>query len=65
VVERASWADESVYKGSIEDIEGKVTHIKGVALIMFGEFLEQKGSVDSHLYAKAFKKEGQRRTKAL
>ena len=65
VVERASWPDESVYKGSIEDIEEKVAHIKGVALIMFGEFLEQKASVESHLYAKAYKKEGQRKTKAL
>jgi precorrin-4/cobalt-precorrin-4 C11-methyltransferase len=65
VVERASWPDEKIYKGTIEDIEPKVAHIKGVALIMFGAFLEQKATVESHLYAKAYKKEGERKSKAL
>jgi precorrin-4/cobalt-precorrin-4 C11-methyltransferase len=65
VVERATWKDERVYKGSLESIEEEVAHIKGVALIMFGEYLKQDPKVESHLYAKAYKKEGERKTKAL
>ncbi len=57
VVEKASWSDEMVYKGTLEDIEDKVSHIKGVALILFGNFLEQKTNVESHLYAKKYKEE--------
>ena len=52
VVEKATWADEKVYKGNLEDIKEKVSHIKGVALIMLGEFLEQKEKYESHLYVK-------------
>jgi precorrin-4/cobalt-precorrin-4 C11-methyltransferase len=52
VVEKATWKDEKIYKGTLEDIEDKVSHIKGVALIMIGEFLKQKESVESHLYVK-------------
>jgi len=65
VVERATWGDEKVYKGTIDDIEKKVAHIKGVALIMFGEFLSQNSTVDSHLYAKKYKIEGEKRSKSL
>jgi len=65
VVERASWPDEKIYRGTIDDIEEKVTHIKGVALIMFGDFLNQKATVESHLYAKKYKEEGERKSKAL
>ncbi len=65
VVERATWADEKVYKGTISDIQKKVSHIKGVALIMFGEFLHQKATVESHLYAQKYKKEGEKKSKAL
>ncbi len=65
VVERASWADEKVYKGTISNIEKQVEHIKGVALILFGEFLHQEPKTESHLYAKAYKKESQRRSKSL
>ena len=65
VVERASWADEKVYKGTISNIEKQVEHIKGVALILFGEFLHQEPKMESHLYAKAYKKESQRRSKSL
>jgi precorrin-4/cobalt-precorrin-4 C11-methyltransferase len=57
VIEKASWADEMVYKADIETIEEKVSHIKGVALILFGEFLHQQELVESHLYAKQYKKE--------
>lgn len=52
VVEKATWPDEAIYKGTITDIEEKVSHIKGVALIMLGEFLNQKEVVESGLYSK-------------
>ncbi len=52
VVEKATWEDEKVYKGTLEDIKEKVSHIKGVALIMMGEFLHQKEAYESHLYVK-------------
>jgi precorrin-4/cobalt-precorrin-4 C11-methyltransferase len=57
VVEKASWDEEMVYKGTLENIEDKVSHINGVALILFGEFLEQKPKTESHLYAKKYKQE--------
>lgn len=50
VVQKASWSDEKVYKGSIEDIKTQVSHIKGIALILFGDFLNQKETQESHLY---------------
>jgi precorrin-4/cobalt-precorrin-4 C11-methyltransferase len=65
VIERATWADEKIYKGNISNIQEKVSHIKGVALIMFGEFLNQEAKVESHLYAKAYKKEGESSSKSL
>jgi precorrin-4/cobalt-precorrin-4 C11-methyltransferase len=65
VVERATWVDEKVYKGTISDIQEKVSHIKGVALIMFGEYLNQQGAIESHLYAKNYKKEGEKSSKSL
>ena len=52
VVEKASWEDEKTYKGTISDIHNQVSHIKGIALILFGEFLNQKESIQSHLYIK-------------
>ncbi len=52
VVEKATWKEEKIYKGTIENIEEKVSHIKGVAIIMMGEFLEQKEKYESHLYVK-------------
>ncbi len=65
VVERASWADEKIYKGTISDIQEKVAHINGVALIMFGTFLNQQETTESHLYAKTYKKEGLKSSKSL
>lgn len=50
VVEKATWSEEMIYKGTIDDIAQKVNHIKGVALILFGEFLNQQEMVESHLY---------------
>ena len=52
VIEKATWSDEKSYKGTLQDIEEKVSHIKGVALIMMGEFLHQKEKEESHLYGK-------------
>ena len=57
VVEKASWEDEQIYKGTLADIEEQTSHIKGVAVILFGEFLHQKESVESHLYRKPLQKE--------
>jgi len=65
VVEKATWPDESIYKATISTVEEKVAHIKGVALIMFGEFLHQSPSVESHLYANKYKQESQRKSKSL
>ena len=49
--------DEKIYKGTIENIQGQVAHIKGVALILFGDYLHQKESEESHLYVKPLVKE--------
>ncbi len=56
VVEKATWRDERVYRGTLEDIEEKVSHIKGVAVILLGDFLYQQESVESHLYRKPLPK---------
>lgn len=50
VVEKATWSEEKIYKGTICDIKMQVSHIKGIALILFGEFLHQKELEESHLY---------------
>jgi len=52
VIEKASWADEATYKGTLSTIEEQVSHIKGIALIMLGDFLYQKETEESHLYVK-------------
>jgi len=52
VVERATWEDEAIYKGTISNIENQVSHIRGVALILFGDFLYQEESEEPHLYVK-------------
>ena len=57
VVEKATWEDEKIYKGTIDDIEKKVSHISGVALILFGDYLNQKETQESHLYVKPLIKE--------
>lgn len=58
VVEKATWQEEKIYKGTISTIESRVSHIKGVALILFGEYLHQKETEESHLYVKPLVKEG-------
>lgn len=57
VVEKATWREEQIYKGTISDIEQQVSHIRGVALILFGTFLHQKEAHESHLYVKPLIKE--------
>jgi precorrin-4/cobalt-precorrin-4 C11-methyltransferase len=50
VVQKATWKDEKIYKGTIDNIGKKVSHIKGLALILLGNFLNQKETTSSHLY---------------
>jgi GTP-binding protein YchF len=50
VIYKATWEDEKIYKGTIDNIKSKVSHLKGLALVLFGEFLNQKESKTSHLY---------------
>ena len=57
VVEKATWEEEKIYKGTINNIEDQVSHIKGIALILFGDFLNQKETEASHLYVKPLVKE--------
>ena len=52
VVEKATWEDEKIYKGTLKTISKQVSHIKGVALILLGDFLYQKELESSHLYSK-------------
>ena len=56
VIEKASWEDEAIYKGTLDNIENQVKDIKGIALILFGEFLNQKPTIESHLYDSEYKK---------
>jgi precorrin-4/cobalt-precorrin-4 C11-methyltransferase len=57
VIEKATWEQEKIYKGTISDIENQVSHIRGVALILFGDYLYQKETEESHLYVKPLVKE--------
>ena len=51
VIYKATWSnEEQIYKGTIDNIIQKVQHIKGVALILFGDFLNQQEATLSHLY---------------
>jgi precorrin-4/cobalt-precorrin-4 C11-methyltransferase len=50
VVEKATWQDEKIYKGNLSNIKDKVSHIQGIALILFGDFLNQQESINTHLY---------------
>ena len=57
VVEKATWKEEEIYKGTISNIEEQVSHIRGLALILLGDFLKQKETEESHLYVKPLVKE--------
>ncbi len=52
VIEKASWPEEQVVKGTLETIAKKVqrVNIRGNALILLGDFLYQKETESSHLY---------------
>lgn len=58
VVYKATWADEKILKGTLEDIASKVkeNNINKTALIMVGEFLGKEYN-NSKLYDKDFKHE--------
>ena len=56
VIEKASWEDEATYRGTLDTIEAEVKDIKGIALILFGEFLHQKPTIESHLYDREYKR---------
>jgi precorrin-4/cobalt-precorrin-4 C11-methyltransferase len=60
VVEKATWEAEAIHKGTLETIEEQVKHIRGVALILLGDFLYQQESEASHLYVKPLLKEAAR-----
>jgi precorrin-4/cobalt-precorrin-4 C11-methyltransferase len=57
VVEKATWEDEAIYRGTLESIAPQVAHIKGIALILLGDFLHQEETMESHLYVKPLVKE--------
>jgi precorrin-4/cobalt-precorrin-4 C11-methyltransferase len=52
VVEKATWPSQMVIKGTLGDIQKKMEEagIKRTALILLGEFLNQKETQESHLY---------------
>lgn len=52
VIEKATWPEEKIYKGTIDSIQTQVGHIKGIALILLGEFLDQEETEESVLYSK-------------
>ena len=56
VVEKASWPDERVVRGSIEDIASRVRRagIKKTAMIIVGDVLELRGGKNSMLYHPGF-----------
>ncbi len=57
IIEKASWPEERIIKGTLNDILSKVRSfsIKGTALILLGDFLYQQEKVSSHLYSKTAK----------
>jgi precorrin-4/cobalt-precorrin-4 C11-methyltransferase len=52
VIEKATWPEETIYRGTLHDIHMKTSHIQGVALILLGDFLTQRESCESGLYAR-------------
>ncbi|MEY4505228.1 MAG: cobalt precorrin-4 (C11)-methyltransferase [Pseudomonadota bacterium] len=51
VVEKASWSTQAIYYGTLADIHLQISHIKGVAVILMGDFLNQKELCKSGLYS--------------
>ncbi|MDO5675416.1 MAG: precorrin-4 C(11)-methyltransferase [bacterium] len=56
VVEKASWPDERILRGTLEDIAGLVTEagIRKTAMILVGPALDDAGQSASRLYAEDF-----------
>lgn len=54
IVEKATWPEQRVIKGTLNDIRQKVQEagIKRTALILFGEYLNQQEKEESHLYTR-------------
>lgn len=54
IVEKATWPEQRVIKGTLENIKQKVEEagIKRTALILFGEYLNQREKEESHLYTR-------------
>ena len=51
VIKKATWKkEEEIIKSDLKNISQKVSHIKGIALILLGEFLYQKEKFQSNLY---------------
>jgi precorrin-4/cobalt-precorrin-4 C11-methyltransferase len=59
VVKKASWEDEEILRGTLEDIEEKVrkSGIKKTALIIVGKVLDPGEITPSKLYHKDFQHE--------
>jgi len=59
VVQKASWPDEKIVRGTLKDIGAKVAEsgIKKTAMIVVGEVLGKKNITPSKLYDKKFKHE--------
>lgn len=59
VVKKASWSDEEIVRGTLEDIVGKVKNsdIKKTAIIVVGRVLDPGKITPSKLYDKAFRHE--------
>ena len=59
VVKKASWADEEILKGTLEDIVEKVkkSGIKKTAIIVVGQVLDPREITPSKLYDKSFSHE--------
>jgi precorrin-4/cobalt-precorrin-4 C11-methyltransferase len=59
VVQKASWPDEKIVRGTLKDIGAKVADsgIKKTAMIVVGEVLGKKNITPSKLYDKKFKHE--------
>ena len=54
VVEKATWPEQRVIKGTLNNIRQKIEEagIKRTAIILFGEYLNQKELEESHLYTR-------------
>ncbi len=54
IIEKATWDEERIITGTLGNIEEKLsnTEIKGLALVLVGDYLNQEETEESHLYNK-------------